>query len=721
MHVARGDDLFPWNIAMISKFANGKYITKYSTQVFIAAFLAISVLAIYYQVKDFDFIYYDDPKYIRDNPMVGQGITPASVRWAFSSIGYASNWHPLTWFFHMFNVELFGLDPGIHHLINVFIHIANTILLFFLFFRMTGETWKSAAVAALFALHPLHVESVAWIAELKDVLSTFFLMLTIWCYVLYVEHPGKGRYFRVILVYTLGLLAKPMLVTLPFILLLLDFWPIKRADLIRPVGTTSPRGIKNLFTDIHWNRVSFLIGEKIPLFVLAGISSWITFIAQTRGGAVSSLDVLPLGYRVENAAVAYNAFLLKMVWPFHLAVFYPYSKAIAPLLVGWCIFFLIGVTLLVLRFSRDFPFLLVGWLWYLGTLVPVIGLVQVGLQSMADRYTYIPLIGISLMLVWGVATLFQRWRTGMHVLTGISILIIPVLTWATWVQAGYWKDSVTLFDHALKVTKNNYLAHTNMAAALLEKGDVPGALSHSHEALKLRPNDVPALCNIGLGLMRQGRYQDAIDQFRRVLLIDPDYVNAHQNLGTALYTSGRTEDAIKEFQEVLRLNPQHPGAIKYIELASARQRKVDTAIAQLNDALKVEPQNDTLHFKLAELYRSRGNTKDAIIHYEKTLSIRPDFKQALHTIARLYAGNGDLDKSLLSLQTIKRLNPDDPEVYYNIACIYSRQGRVDEAVKFLAEAIRRGFQHGEVLNTDPDLENIRGTEFYKNLMTGDKQ
>jgi protein O-mannosyl-transferase len=688
---------------------------KSSSEFFIVAFLLVSILAVYYQTRFFEFVYYDDPKYVRDNPMVMLGITLDSVRWAFSSIGYASNWHPVTWLSHMLDVDLYGLNPGMHHVTNVIFHIANTLLLFFLFYRLTCEKWKCAAIAALFALHPLHVESVAWIAERKDILSTFFWILTTWSYVWYVERRGLRRYLLVIMLFVLGLMSKPMLVTLPFTLLLLDFWPIRRPELVRPENTISSQSMRTIISGIHWSGFGSLIWEKLPLFILAGISSIITYLAQSRGGAVSNLDILPISSRIANAIIAYCTYLYKIICPFNLAVFYPYSKMFNPLTVVGSLFLLVLVTLLMFKYTKRFPFLIIGWLWYLGTLIPVIGIVQVGYQSLADRYTYIPSIGIFVMLVWGISSLFKQWRIGRYVLVVSFIAIIPVLMWATWLQAGYWKNSITLFSHAIDVTKDNYLAHTNLSAALFEKGDVQGTIYHSREALRIKPDYVQAHCNLGLGLMSQGNYQDAIDHFRQSIQINPSYINAYYNLGSSFYKLGKLDEAIIQFQEVLKLNPQHAGAQKGIEITLTKEKEIDGVITQMNEALKVDSKNSVLNYRLAELYRGKGNTKDAITHYEKSLLSNPNLIQAYNNLAALYAQRGEYNNSLSSLQKMASLKPNDPDVYYNMACIYSKQGRKDDAIISLTKAINKGFNKWNILKTDPDLENIRRTDFYKKL------
>ncbi|MDT8271721.1 MAG: tetratricopeptide repeat protein, partial [Desulfomonilia bacterium] len=680
------------------------------------ALLALSILSVYYQVRDFDFIYFDDPKYVRDNPIVGQGITRDSVRWAFLSLGYASNWHPVTWISHMFDVEIFGLNPGMHHLTNVFFHIANSILVFLVFFRLTGARGKSAVVAALFALHPLHVESVAWVSERKDVLSALFWMLTLWAYLGYVRYRGVARYLLVATLYALGLMAKPMLVTLPFVLLLLDFWPIRRAELVVPEKDPSTKQESMSSASLRWSGLVPLVVEKIPLFILSGISSWITYLAQTRGGALRSFELLPLGTRMINSVVSYSAYLWKTLWPLDLAFFYPYPEMLNPILVAGSALLLVTVTLVAFVFRKRFPFLLVGWLWYVGALVPVIGIVQVGDQSMADRYTYLPLIGIFLMLVWGVSSIVESSKTGRAVLVSAGIVVLSALSAATWVQVGYWKDSKTLFTHALNVTQNNHLAHTNLSAVLLEQGDVQEAIYHATEALNIQSGYVPAMNNRGFGLLLQGKYEEAVHQFTQALDREPNYITAHYNTGLALYGMGRVDKAIRSYERVLELDPQHAGARRGKKEAYIKQQEINERIIKVRQSIKDEPNNSILLYTLAEHYRMIGRTGEAMEVYDRALSIDPDMIPALFARALVYTESSEYDKALSSLYAIARLRPDDPDVDYNIACIYAKQGRVDDGVRYLKQALDKGFSNVDLLESDPDLENIRETEGFKQLL-----
>jgi len=446
----------------------------------------------FYRVLGGEFLRYDDDVYITLNPFVKAGLSRVGLIWAFAT-GYNANWHPLTWVSHMLDVEVFGMNAGGHHLTNLILHLANTMLLFLVLRRMTGFVWRSAFVAALFGVHPLHVESVAWIAERKDVLSTLFWLLTIWAYARYAENPTWTRYLPVVLFFGLGLMAKPMLVTLPFVLLLLDYWPLNRLSFGGKGERTVP--VYDLFL------------EKVPLFAMTALSCLITFRAQQMGGAVGLLEKLPFAVRAGNALVAYTTYIGKMFWPKNLAVFYPHPGADLPVwqavVAGLA---LVSITILVIRAGKPRPYLSVGWLWYLGTLVPVIGLVQVGAQAMADRYTYVPMIGLFIMLAWGLPGL------GGKRLAVPATLVVCALIAVTWRQVGYWRDSISLFRHAISVTEKNAVMHANL----------------------------------GLALRDRGRTDEAIREYREAIRIDPEFAQAHNNLAVALYFKGDYAEAWKE-------------------------------------------------------------------------------------------------------------------------------------------------------------------------------
>ncbi len=717
-------------------------------KILICLLLGAATIIVYWQVKGFDFITLDDRQYILENDALIHATIADGIKWAFTTF-YASNWHPLTWISHMTDVRIFGLNPGMHHVTSVIFHILNALLLFLVLERMTGASWRSAAVAALFAVHPLHVESVAWIAERKDVLSAFFWMLTMLVYLQYAHKRTLKRYLVLIIVYILGLMSKPMLVTLPFVLLLLDYWPLNRLKSIKKGETSRPPAGTAGESEGWDSSPSALILEKIPLFACAAISSVITLLAQKSWGAVSSLERIDFSYRIANVVTSYATYLWKTVWPVNLAIFYPYSEVINPIAVLLCSTFLVLVTVWVLLYAFRLPYLVVGWLWYLGTMVPVIGIVQVGSQSMADRYTYIPLIGIFIMLAWGLFDLSTRWRRGRAVLGAITAAVLMLLLAATWVQVGHWKDSATLWRHAAAVTKGNYKAYTHLGFALTMKGDVQGAAGAFQRALEIKPTaeaynalgtiysansqeDQAIECfskglqiepsnaslrnNLGILLMSLGRADEAIAQFSEVLKINTMDAKARFNLGKALLQKGSSHKAILEFNEVLRINPRNTDALNYLEKAVAAHKETEASLAMLREALKSDPQNPLLHTKLGDLYFQQGEYDESINHYQKAISIEPGGIHAMFRLALVHSVRNEPDKALAVLQDMRRIEPDNPEIYYNIACIYAKKNEVETSVAWLKQAIEKGFSNYDLIRKDPDLANIRNTPFIKDLM-----
>ena len=593
--------------------------------------IAVNVV-IYAPLRHHDFINYDDPQYVSQNAPVLGGLTWHSVWWAFTTTSF-SNWHPLTWISHMLDVQMFGMNPGAHHLVNLALHIANSILLLGVLYRMTGALGRSAFVAGLFAAHPLHVESVAWISERKDVLSTLFWMLTLWAYAWYVRRPRRSRYLLVVALFALGLMAKPMLVTLPFILLLLDFWPLRRVTLApRPVndpirGSRWLSLAKQLSGNVH------LVLEKLPLFALSVASSIITFIAQQRGGAIVQLGAFPWKYRAANALVTYFAYIGKMLWPARLAAFYPYGDSLPAWLVAGAALGLIGATIMVVREARPRPYLPVGWLWYLGTLVPVIGLVQVGSQSMADRYTYVPLIGLFIIVAWGVPDLLARWPHRRPVLSAAAVLTILVCAVSARGQVRYWENTNTLWEHALKVTHGNYVAHNNLGVALASQGRVDEAIAQYSEAVRLKPDFAEAYYDLGLGLASQGKVNEAIAQYSEALRLNSNYAEAHNNLGVALAGQGKISDSIAQYSEALRLKPDDAVAHNNLGNLLARQGKVDEAIAQYHEALRLKPDFAQAYYDLGLVLAGQKKVDEAIHEYREALRINPGYQQAREALA----------------------------------------------------------------------------------------
>jgi tetratricopeptide (TPR) repeat protein len=493
-------------------------------------------VAAYQPVFKNGFVNFDDDVYVIENSNIKNGFTSQSILWALTS-SHADNWHPLTWLSHIIDYRFFGLNPAGHHFISVLLHTINTLLLFFILQKMTGSVWPSAFVAALFAIHPLHVESVAWVSERKDVLSALFWLLTMLAYWYYTQGPTLLRYSGTLILFSLGLMAKPMLVTLPFALLLLDYWPLKRI-------IDSKRSILKL------------VLEKLPFIVFAAISSVITYNLQTKTG----IDILPLGARISNAAVSYISYIGKMIYPAGLSVFYPYPLGgITAWKITFAAILLVVITITAILARRRY--LLVGWLWYLGTLVPVIGFVQVGDQAMADRYTYLPLTGIFIMLAWSAAEIINRIHARIFVPAIISAIILIVLLICTRIQLSYWRDSVTLFERALAVTKNNYMMHYDLAYELISQGHLDEGISHYRQATEIAPENTNIRYNLANALNSQGKIDEAIGEYRKITGYDKNYVNAYNNLGYALLQQGKLDEATTCFREALKIKPDMVNAL----------------------------------------------------------------------------------------------------------------------------------------------------------------
>jgi hypothetical protein len=500
--------------------------------------LAVVTIAAYWPVLGAEFVNYDDDEYVTENQHVLGGLTLDGAKWAFTMDENTANWHPLTWLSHMLDCELFGQHAGLHHLTNLIIHTTSAVLLLLVLASMTGSIWPSAFVAAGFALHPLHVESVAWIAERKDVLSGLFWILTMGCYLRYTRAGNRSSYILTLVVFALGLMAKPMLVTLPFVLLLLDYWPLNRFE-------------SNPTTSLY-RKVRHLIVEKIPFFVPMAASCVITYIAQKGGGAVVDIEALSFGTRLSNAMVAYIAYIIKIVWPVGLAILYPFKHI--PMWQAFSAFLsLVFITIAAILWDRRKKYLAVGWLWYIGTLVPVIGLVHVGSHSLADRYTYISLIGLFMIIAWAVAGLCQSRPALRSAMAVATLLLVAGMFAGTRNQLGYWKDSISLFRHAVEVTENNNFMHNNLAAELANIGQMDEAIVHLRRAVQIDPDIARAHNNLGIALATTGQLDEAIDCYRHAVQIDPKYASAYNNLGLALAVTGRFDDALLAGEKALDL------------------------------------------------------------------------------------------------------------------------------------------------------------------------
>ncbi len=513
---------------------------------FVYLALTVTTLGVFGQVWNFEFTNYDDDQYVSQNLHVLNGPTPDGIIWAFTT-PHIGNWLPLTWLSFMLDCRLFGLNAGWMHLINLLMHILNTLLLFAVLKKMTGALWPSAFVAAAFALHPMHVESVAWITERKDVLSTLFLLLTLTTYVCYVKNRSLPSYLLTILLFVFGLLAKPMLVTLPFLLLLLDYWPLERF--------AAPQT-----ASIDRRRILYrIIIEKIPFFALAAVSGAITFIVQKGIGAVPDIDTISLQSRVANAFLSYTRYIGKMFRPQNLAAFYPRDiDKFSFWQIAMCAMLLLGISVFVICFGRRRKYLPVGWFWFVGTLIPVIGLVQSGKQAYADRYTYISYIGLFIMIAWGLREIFSKWPYRKIALGIAAAIVLTALGICTYIQAGYWKNSFTLFSHALKATQNNYIAHNNLGNYFTHHNDVPSAIEHCWKALEIAPNNLYALNNLGYLMIGKGDFKKAIEYLQQAIEVKTDFAEARCNLAKALAPQGRIDEAVDQLHTVLRLKPDWP-------------------------------------------------------------------------------------------------------------------------------------------------------------------
>ncbi|MFC1532333.1 tetratricopeptide repeat protein [Thermodesulfobacteriota bacterium] len=536
-------------------------------KIYICIILSIATILLFLPVKNHEFIDYDVHDYVIDNPNVRKGITYNGILWAFTHT-VSGNWHPITLLSHMLDCELYGLNPKGHHISNLLFHIANTVLLFLVLMRMTCAIWMSAFVAALFAIHPLHVESVAWIAERKDVLSTFFWMLAIYAYMHYIERPCIRRYIPILLFFAMGLMSKPMLVTLPFFLLLLDYWPLRRFDFGGSRNADESHDTDSINLKSQMIRLFHLTLEKVPLLAISTVACIITILAQQSWGAVRTLETFPLNIRIANSLISYICYIGKMIWPHKLAVFYPHpGDAISLLQATGSALTLAFITVLVFRIARQYPFLTVGWFWYLGILLPVIGLIQVGDQKMADRYTYVPIIGLFIILAWGCHSLSKNWRYRKIILTLLAGFALSYSAIFTRAQLHHWNNSIALFEHALDVTSNNYIAHYNLGIIQSRFENPREAVRHFSEALKIDPESSDAHFNLGYIFTLKDDIRKAIYHYHEALRIDPDHERAHNDLGVAFIKMGKLKDAISHFSEALRISPGYLEAKNNLSVA----------------------------------------------------------------------------------------------------------------------------------------------------------
>ncbi len=706
----------------------------------IALLLALAIVAIFWPATRCEFISFDDHIYVTADPQVQQGLTWHGIKWAFLNDANA-NWHPLTMMSHMLDCQMYGLEPWGHHLTSVLFHAANTALVFLLLQYLTDMYWRSLLVAAFFGLHPLHVESVAWVSERKDVLSTFFGLLSLIFYARYAKavsrkwktesgnketesygffpssilHPlCSPAYYLSLGCLALGLMSKSMLVTWPFVILLLDYWPLNRMRIAEsPAPMPGQAGMRNF-------KMLFL--EKIPFFVLAAIVSVLTFIAQKQGGAMMSMGHFPIGERCMNALVSYSRYLGRMFWPENLAIFYPYSGQWGHWVVIGAGILLICITAIAWVKRREWPFMLMGWLWFCGTLVPVIGLVQVGGQSIADRYMYIPSLGILILVIWGVYELTRQRRYLAMAVSGVLVVALLVCCAATRRQLGYWRNSGTLMRHALDVTKDNYIAHANLGFALFEKGRLDDAIAEFQEAIRLNPDFAEAYFNYGNVLVRKDDLDGAIRLFETAIGLYPDYTVAYDSLGDALEKKGDLDGAIRVFQEAVKRGPGLAGPYNNLgnvldkkgetdeamrmfqaailidpDFAEAhcnlgtvldKKNRLDEAIGEYQTAIRLDPKYATAHYNLGiDLYRA-GRIDDAITQFQDATRFKPDYAEAWNNLGNVLVIKGQLDQAISQYRQAIRLKPDYADAHYNLATTYLTKGLLDEAIRQFQEDIR---------------------------------
>jgi protein O-mannosyl-transferase len=598
----------------------GLFASPEKRNVVVCLLIAVATLALYNPVNSHPFVNYDDDKYVTENPHVRGGLTANTIAWALTATE-AANWHPLTWMSHALDAQIFHLNPAGHHFVSLLIHSLNAVLLFLVLTRLTGRVGPSLLVAALFALHPINVESVAWIAERKNVLSALFFLLTIGAYTWYAKKPAVARYLAVAGLFALGLMAKPMVITLPFVLLLLDYWPLQR---MRCASAPSAG------TSLATSPISKLVLEKIPLLFLSLASAIITLHAQQVAGAVRSPLQFSLGVRLENAIYAYAMYLWKMIWPAKLAPLYPHP---GDLLHGWqfglALIVLLIISALVFNFRQE-RYLTVGWLWFLGTLVPVIGLVQVGDQAMADRYAYIPLIGIFIMIAWGTAALAVRWKVGLKWQVISAALVLLVLAATTRQQLSYWESNQKLWTHALAVTDNNFIAHDNLGGALLLAGQVDEAYPHFVAAAHINPRDPMSHANIGSYLQEHGQLGAAVEQYEKTVSLTSDaglLAGTYANLGAAYFRAGDAAKSRQSYDQALRLNPNQFNAWLGIGMLAEQQAKWEEAITNLSRSVEIRP-TDAAYVELARAFSQSGRTRDALSAYQAALQLNPDNAEA---------------------------------------------------------------------------------------------
>ncbi len=645
--------------------------------------IALVALAVFWGVHRYEFVNLDDPVYIVGNPNIQRGFTIEAVRWAFTS-GEAANWHPGTWLSHMLDFRLFGMDPGAHHAVNLLIHILNALLLFAILKKTTGAVWQSAFVALVFAVHPMRAESVAWVSERKDVLSALFWMLTTAAYIRYCRRPAVTGYVAVLLLFGFGLMCKPMLTTLPFVLLLMDYWPLDRLKTAVRETAAKPRPAVGGHPR---QALSRLIVEKIPLFVLAALSAVVTYIVQQKGGAMDVDARFSLAARVANSFTSYVLYIYKTVWPSRLAPFYPHPGENFSLFWTLCAAAaLTAVSILAIRFGKRFRHFPVGWFWFLGTLAPVIGWVQVGEQAYADRYTYLPSIGLLIIFAWTAPRLLSKWRFGKTALAAASAAVVAALSIAAYHQQTRWRNSIVLFEHAIEVTKDNYHAHYCIAEPLRAAGRLREAIDHCAECLRIRPGHCEALNSMGLAMMDSGRIDEAIECFEKAVRLKPDLYPSYANLGIALTKKGRSDEAVGLFRKIL-LKTDSPVLRSGLADALWSKGEKDEAAVHLQKALDMAPEDWEARCKLGAIYAGQGRYDEAVRQYREALHSSPDSAEIHRSLGFVFGKQGRFDSAAEEYAKILEMQPGDYVAHTYLGAALLKLGRADEAILHLNRAL----------------------------------
>ncbi len=660
---------------------------------YICSALALCALVAYEPMRHNDFVSFDDYMYVTENQQVRAGLTLQGLTWAFTSYDVAY-WHPLTWLSHMLDCELYGLKPRMHHLTNLMLHIANTLLLFLVLRKMTHSAWPSAFVAAIFAVHPLNVESVAWVAERKNVLSTLFWLLTMWAYASYAARRRTRWYLLALLFYTLGLLSKPMLVTLPFVMLLLDYWPLGRFQSEHKRDNGAGAATIPVLSRQGASLLVRLVREKIPFFVLSPVAVFIFCWAVKQPGIVMPRESVPIKLRIANALVSYVSYGAKMIWPCKLAVYYPYPTAVSLSSVLMALVLLSLISVLVLRAAKAKPYLAVGWFWYLGTLVPVIGLYQAGLwPAMADRWAYVPLIGLFVMIAWAVGDLATEWRYRKLVTAVAVIVVLSAAGICTRIQVTHWRNNLALFGHALRVTENNAAMHSNYGWALFREGRSDEAVSHLTRSLQINPHVFVARKNLCKVLLAQGNLAQAKACFRALLPVAGGSPAAYYDLGMDFAENKQYPEAIECFTKLLTIDPQNLAARSKLGIMFLASGKPADAITQFNEVLRSVPDTPDVHISLGLAYSMLRNWERVAAHWAEAVRLKPDAVDILNNLAWLLATTDDdrVRNPTKAVEYARRAcelsGYEPPELLDTLAAAYAAAGRFRDAVERAEQAL----------------------------------